>query len=169
MYMKQHILAALSEEFNRWEELLTGISEAQITAPQLPSNWSTKDDIAHLWAWQQRSIGRLDAALRDREPEFPTWPATLDPEAEGATDQINDWIYESYRDQPWSTIHQQWRAGFLRFLEGAAAIAEKDLLDSVRYLWLDGAPLAFVLLASYDHHHEHLEKLIAWQEEHGNM
>ena len=40
MYMKQHILAALSEEFNRWEELLAGMSEAQITAPQLPSNWS---------------------------------------------------------------------------------------------------------------------------------
>ena len=42
MYMKQHILAALSEEFNHWEELLAGMSEAQITAPQLPSNWSPR-------------------------------------------------------------------------------------------------------------------------------
>jgi hypothetical protein len=75
-------------------------------------------------------------------------------------------VYESYRDQPWSTIHQQWRAGFLRFLEGAAAIAEKDLLDSERYPWLKGYPLAIILLASYDHHHEHLEKLIAWLKEH---
>ena len=168
MYMKQHILAALSEEFNRWEELLVGMSEAQITTPHLPANWSTKDDIAHLWAWQQRSIARVDAALLDREPEFPAWPTALDPDAEGAADQINAWVYETYHDQPWSTIHQQWQKGFLRFMEGAASIAEKDLLDSGRYPWLNDYPLAFVLLASYDHHHEHLEKLIAWLNEQGN-
>jgi hypothetical protein len=169
MYMKQHILAALREEFNRWEELLASMSEAQITTPQLPSHWSIKDDIAHLRAWQQRSIARVEAAQHNREPEFPKWPAALDPEAEGATDQINAWIYEAAREQPWSTVHQQWRSGFLRFLEGADAISEKDLLDAGRYPWLPGHPLAFILLASYDHHQEHLDGVLAWLREHGTM
>jgi hypothetical protein len=163
MYMKNHILAALREEFDHWEALLAGMSEAQITALHEPDSWSTKDDIAHLWAWQQRSIARVEAARLDREPAFPAWPIALDPEAEGAADQVNAWVYETYHDQPWSTIHQQWRAGFLRLLEGAAAIAEKDMLGSERYAWLNGYALAFILIASYDHHHEHLEKLIAWQ------
>jgi hypothetical protein len=73
MNMKEHILAALREQFNRWEELLASMSEAQLTTPHLPSHWSTKDEIAHLWAWQQRSIARLEAALSNREPEFPKW------------------------------------------------------------------------------------------------
>jgi len=75
MSEKQQILAALREEFERWEALLAGLSEAQITAPQLDDGWSIKDVIAHLRAWQQRSIARVEAALSDREPDYPDWPA----------------------------------------------------------------------------------------------
>ncbi len=160
MNMKQHILAALNEEFNRWEELLAGMNEEQITTSLLPSELPIKDVIAHMMAWQQRSIARLEAALLDREPEFPNWPAELDPEAEENTDPVNAWIYESYRDQPWSSVYQDWRAGFQRFLEAAEGISERDLLDAGKYPWLKGHPLCLVLLGSYDHHQEHLEKLL---------
>ena len=60
---KQRVLTMLREEFKSWEQLLASLSEEQITAPQLPANWSIKDVIAHLRAWQQRSIARLEAAL----------------------------------------------------------------------------------------------------------
>jgi len=162
MYMKNHILAALREEFDQWEDLLVDMGEAQITAPHLPAKWSTKDDIAHLWAWQQRSIARVEAARLDREPAFPARPIEVDPEAEGAADQVRAWVFDTYHNQPWTAIYQQWKAEFLRFLEGAAALEEKDLLDSGRYPWLGGYPLAFILVTSYSHHHEHLEKTLAW-------
>lgn len=162
MDMKEHILSALREEFNRWEELLASMSEEQIAAPLLPSEWSTIDVMNHLWAWQQRSIARMQAALHNREPDFPRWHAEIDPNAEGNTDQINDWIYRAYRDRPWSEVHQSWRDGFLKFLESGEGILERDLLDAGRYPWMEERPLAFVLLASYDHHQEHLEKLQAW-------
>ena len=48
MNEKEHILTALRDQFNRWEELLASMSEEQITAPHLPSDWSIKDVIAHL-------------------------------------------------------------------------------------------------------------------------
>src|ERR1700682_2779845 len=95
MNMKDHILAALREQFNRWEALLASMSEAQITTRQAPSNWSVKDNIAHLRAWQQRSIARLAAAPFNREPEFPTWLADSDPDSEGNTDKTNAWIYQT--------------------------------------------------------------------------
>ena len=82
---KAQIITALKEEFNRWEGLLAGISEDQITAPHLPSILSIKDVIAHLRAWQLVSIARLEAALINREPEFPKWLAGLDPEAESCS------------------------------------------------------------------------------------
>jgi hypothetical protein len=161
MDMKQHILAALREEFNSWEELLASMSEAQITASNQHADGSVKDVIAHLMAWQQRSIARTEAALLNREPVFPTWAAGIDPESYADTDQINAWISEAHRERPWSDVHQEWRAGFLRFLELGAAISEKDLLDSGRYAWLQGHSLAMILLGSYDHHQEHLEQLRA--------
>jgi len=161
MNMQDHVLAALREQFARWEEVLASMSEAQIITPQLPANWSIKDEIAHLRTWQQRSIARLEAAVANREPEFPQWGPAIDPDAEGATDQMNAWMYEAHRDQSWSTVQANWRAGFLQFLELGKVIPEKELLDGGKYAWLEGHPLAFVLVASYDHHQEHLEKLLA--------
>jgi hypothetical protein len=32
-----------------------------------------------------------------------------------------------------------------------------------------GRTAAFIFVASYNHHQEHLEKLLAWLQEHGNM
>jgi hypothetical protein len=156
---KQQILTALREEFNRWEALLAGLSEEQITAPQLPENWSIKDVIAHLRAWQQRSIARLEAALHNREPEYPAWPAQFDPEAEDQPHDLNAWLYATYRDQPWPSVHRDWSAGFRRFLELGAAIPEIDLLDAGKYPWLEGYALFAVLEGSYEHHQEHAEYL----------
>ena len=159
MNEKQGILIALREEFNRWEALLASLSEEQITAPQLPDNWSIKDVIAHLRAWQQRSIARLEAALLNRAPEYPVWPAQFDPEAEDQPHELNAWLYATYRDQPWSSVHRDWREGFLHFLELAEAIPEKDLLDAGRYAWLEGYALFAVLQGSYEHHREHADDL----------
>jgi len=152
--------------------LLASLTEEQITAPQLPDNWSIKDVIAHLRAWQQRSIARLEAALLSRAPEYPAWPAQFDPEEEGQPHDLNAWLYATYRDQPWSSVHRDWRAGFLRFLELGAAIPETDLLAEGRYPWLDGYALFAVLQGSYEHHREHaeyLEPLLARLRQHGNM
>lgn len=158
MSMKDHILTALREQLNEWEQLLSGMSEAQLTTPLPSSEWSVKDELAHLRAWQQRTVARVDAALLKREPEFPDWPPELDPEADDVN-QINAWINESARAQPWSVVYQNWRSNFQRLLNTAERISERDLLDSGQFAWLDGRPLVLILLATYDHHQEHLEKL----------
>jgi hypothetical protein len=45
--------------------------------------------MAHLMAWQQRSLARLEAALQNRQPQFPGWSETLDPESDADLDQVN--------------------------------------------------------------------------------
>jgi hypothetical protein len=160
--MKEHILAALREQFNQWEKLLASLSEEQITTPQFDFDWSIKDMMAHLWAWQQISIARMEAAGQDREPEFPKWIVNIGEDWEENSDRVNALTYETNHEKPWSEIHRIWREGFLRFLELGDKISEKDLLDSGRYPWLRGYSLAFILVASYDHHQEHLEKLLEW-------
>lgn len=166
MNMKDHILAALREQFNSWEELLASLSEEQITAPHFDFDWSIKDVMAHLWAWQQISIARVKGGVLDREPEFPQWIANIGEDWEENADRVNALTYETNHQKPWSEIHQNWREGFLQFLELGNKISAKNLLDIGRYPWLKGYSLAFILLASYDHHQEHFEKLIDWLGEH---
>ncbi len=165
MNMKQHILAALREIFEQWENLLDSLSEEQITMTLTPSDWSIKDNLVHLWAWQQRSLARSEAARLNREPVYPEWAEGSDPDGEDV-DSLNAWIFARYHDMPWTRVRQDWRAGFLRLLTSAREIRERDLLDGGRYAWLDGYSLADVLIGSYNHHEEHLDQLREWLREH---
>lgn len=162
MNMKEHILSALREQFVHLDNLLVTLNEEQVTIPHQPSQWSTKDEVAHLWAWQQRSIARLQTAQTNKAPEYPSWAAEVDPEVNDNTDQINDWIYQAYRLRQWKEVYSDWNAGFLRFLELAEKISEKDLLDADKFPWLKGHSLAVTLLSSYDHHQEHYDGTRAW-------
>ncbi len=102
--------------------------------------------IAHLWAWQQRSIARIQAARLGRQPEFPNWPTEFDPDGEGGPDQVNAWIYATHRDQPWSGAQHKWREGFQQFLEAADEISEEDLLEK-SYPLMREYPLYTVLVS----------------------
>ncbi len=161
MSMKEHILAALREQFEDWNKLLAGLNEGQITAPSFDLDWSIKDVIAHLWAWQQISIARMKAGALNREPDYPPWTVGIE-NWEESTDRVNAATFERNHTKSWSEVYQNWKKGFQRFLELGNQISERDLLDGDRYPWLQGYSLAFILIASYDHHQEHIEKLLDW-------
>lgn len=159
MNMKEHILTALREQFEHWEELLTKLSEEEITAPQFDFGWSIKDVMAHLGAWQQISIARMEAGVHNSEPEYPGWIRSIGESWEEDANRVNALTFERNHKKSWSEVYQDWRNGFLQLLELGNEISERDLLDGERYPWLNGYSLALILVASYDHHQEHFEKL----------
>ncbi len=162
MSMQDHILAAVREEFDQWEKLLAGLGQDKIISPDLPNGWSVKDVVAHVRAWQSRSLARVEAAANNRDPHYPEWPVAGDPDAEDSPDRINAWIYETYKNYRWPDMYDGWRGQFLQLIKLAEAMSEPALLDSSRYKWLNGYSLADVLLGTYDHHQEHYEKLQEW-------
>lgn len=161
MSEKQRAVAALREEFERWEALLAGLSPAQLDAPLLSDGQSVKDTIGHLHGWQQLSVARFEAARLGREPLLPDWLGGGDPEAEEDLDRFNATIAAGYADQPWPAVHERWRTGYRRLLELAEATPEAELLEAGRYPWLNGYALIAVLDGSYEHHRvDHREPLL---------
>ena len=115
---KEQLIAQLRDVFHRWEDLLVGMNEEQIAAPQPSSGWSIKDELAHLWGWQQISVARMEAALNGNEPQYPRFAEIAGPDPEDEdVDRTNAWIYETNRDKPWPSVYGDWKAQFMRFLE----------------------------------------------------
>ena len=168
MNMKEHILAAMREQFDRWEELLASLNEEQMTTPHFDLDWSIKDVMAHLWAWQQISIARMEGGLHSQKPELPKWIVEAVENWEEDSDQVNALTFETQHNKPWPEIYQNWKNGFLQFIQLGEEMSERDLLDGDKYPWLNGYSLAFIVIASYDHHQEHLEKLTNWLRQHGD-
>ena len=160
---KEQLLADLRAEYERWQALLAGLDETQINSRTLPAELSIKDVVAHLHAWQQISLARLEAVVAGRGPTYPAWLGGRAPDAEENLEWINATIHAAYRDASWPSVRATWQTGFLRLLELAAAIPERELFDAQRYPWLDGYAPAGVLEGTYDHHHvEHYQPLAAW-------
>jgi hypothetical protein len=157
MDSKASLIAAMRDMYERWEALLARLDGDQITLPTQDSGLSNKDVVAHLHAWQQLTIVRVQSALADGEPEMPAWLEGGDPEFEDLIDTYNARIYQVNQHLSWSAVHQAWKTGFLRLIELSEAVPEEDLLAPGRYPWLNGYPLAAVLTGTIEHHAEHLE------------
>lgn len=186
MQSKHQTLTALKDELQHWETLLASLPEEQIIAPLLPVheslrdlvehnpapkshppyNLSVKDIVAHLHTWQKGSLACAEAALHHHAPRYPAFPPGLNPDNEDDIDRINAWIYETHREQPWSTVYQNWHETYRRLLEYGEAISEEDWHPVGKFPWLPHYPLSRVFEASYEHHHDdHLVPLLAWREE----
>jgi hypothetical protein len=74
-------------------------------------------------------VARIEAGALNQEPEFPNWVAGLGGDWEEGVDCTNSRIYEMQDSKPWSEVHRNWRDGYLRLIESAEPIAEKDLLE----------------------------------------
>ena len=155
---KPSTIAALRDEFARWQAFLSGLSEAQATISQ-PDGLSIRDVAGHLHAWQQLSNARLEAGRRGGEPVYPTWCAGLFPDDEEHLEQFNATIHETYTRQPWPNVYEAWRDGFRRLLALGEALPETDLTDAAKYPWLRGYALIDVLQGTLEHHVEHREGL----------
>lgn len=154
------IITKLKDEFEQWNQFLAKLTEAQVSTPNQYGRMSIKDVLAHLMAWQQISIARLEAGLEDRLPVYPGWPLEFFTSDEDL-DKINAWIYDLYQALSWSEVYQLWKDGYLRFLNLAENFPKPALQEKTKYPWLDGYDMEAVLYGSYNHHEEHLVPLLA--------
>ena len=162
---KQQMLILLENELKQWEELIADLSEDKIITAPLANAWTVKDLFAHLMAWDQLVIARLDAAKFDREPIMPEWviETPLDLDETLKLKQLNAKIHSLYRELSWEQVYQSWKANFLKILTLGKEISEADLLVTGRYPWLKGYSLMANLQGTYEHHHEeHFESFLTW-------
>ncbi len=169
MSEKEHILDELASIFNRWQVLLSSLSQEQVRTPLTPSEWTVTDVVAHLWSWQQGSVARMQAALHDQEPEYPAWWLQRLPDPEQDVDATNALLYSLSKDKPWAQVYSDWKSQFMRYLELLGKLPEKDFLQPGRYAWMGKYAIADSSKGSLSHHQEHYETLVEWLRGHAGI
>jgi DinB superfamily len=142
-----------------WETLVAQVGErVDEPGPDPAGDWTFKDLAAHLTAWLNRKLDRMD------DPEAPPpWPLETDVD----TDTINAWIYRQNRDRPARDVLRDAVAAYDRLRGRVADLPEDDLNDPARFPVLDGASLGDALVHGgfFEHlHEEHGPDIRAWRE-----
>jgi uncharacterized protein (TIGR03083 family) len=153
---KERILAKLRAEHDALLEVLAQVPPNQMTEPHFEGGWSVKDLLAHITLWERRTLGRIQATLRE-EPLPPFFP--------GDADRVNAQAYAANRDRPLAEIEADFHRTFQELLDQVEGLRQEDLDDPRRFPWTRRVPVKRYLNGDgYGHYAEHARQIRAWLE-----
>jgi len=154
----------METERMRWKTLLAEIPDERMVQAGVTGDWSVKDIIAHVTAYEQGLVKWLEAALRGELLELPD----LD---HPDVDQRNAVIFSRNRDRLLEEVLLESEEVFEQLLELVRGLAEQDLMEPdksewfVRPRWNESRPLwKCIADDSYEHYHQHIPGIRAWLE-----
>jgi hypothetical protein len=148
---KSELLASIRRERATLDALVASLSEAQRIAPELDADWSVKDALAHISAWERLCLKWIREGRRDEGPF-----------TQESIDAFNDGIYEGHRVHTLDDVLAESRESHAALLAMVEALM--DDLDAPP-AWAPGRPLGAIISSNADEHYrEHIEQILRWTE-----
>jgi uncharacterized protein (TIGR03083 family) len=141
-----------------WEALQaeTGpLSAAEMTAPGTVGEWSVKDVLAHLTAWQQMVLGWYAAGKRGETPRTPS-----DKHTWAQIPALNQDIYEAHRDQPLDEVRAELAASHRQAMSLVESLDDAELFTPNVYAWTKTTTLGSYFTSALSSHYEWARKEI---------
>ncbi len=153
---KAELIHQIESAWNDLQAALDGLTEEQMHQPGVVGEWTIKDILAHITAWQSRLIATMFKAERGVTPETT--------EAGKTVDQLNEKFYQEMKDRPFEQVWDDLDSSYHQLLSRLESWKEKDLFDTKRFKWMKGQPFsAYVAGDSYEHYAEHAAQIRAWR------
>ena len=155
---KAAIINNIRAEQAALEQVLAPLSEQQMTTPGVAGEWSIKDVLAHISAWERVLLARLQAMARKTTPVFSWAPGgpTFTELDEDDVDPINDEFYQHNKDRSLQDVLTESRTLPVQIVDALQKLSYDDL-----FAWAKGQPLD-EYIGTPEHIDEHLEGIQAW-------
>jgi len=158
---KAELLDALEDGREKLIETIDDLSDEALTEPGVVGEWSIKDILAHLNAWEAELIKLL---WQVRQGGKPTDAQVQDSEV----DERNQMYYEQSRQRPLERVVADFEGIRRQTIRRVEAFSNKELIDPDRYRWLKGRALwERIAEDSYTHDAEHTADILAWKQARG--
>ena len=155
---KATLLDNMSAGHEMLEKVLSPLNEAQMTATGVNGDWSIKDVLVHLTAWQQRLLADMQAATRGEEAAISTVDITGE-----EMDRLNEQFYQENKARQVNEVLSDFQSTHTNLLAAVQAMTGEDLTDPHRFAWTDGKPLwQFIASETYEHILEHIGAIRRW-------
>lgn len=149
------LLRALADTRAQTEAALAGLTEDQLVDPGVIGDWSVKDILAHLTAWEAELVTLLVKVKRGQKP---TWPAPAE------FDDLNTKWHKETKNRPLDRVLADWRGVRKQTVRQVEGLTEADL--NQKWGWLRNRVAHDLIAAnSYSHEAEHLAQIQAWQQQ----
>jgi hypothetical protein len=154
---KDEILDALEDEREKFLEAIDGLSDEDMQAPGVVGEWSIKDILSHLNAWEAELVRLLWQAKGGQRPTTVHF-------SDLSVDERNAQWHEANRARPLERVLADFEAVRKQTLRRVDEFSDEALNDPQRYPWLKGYPLwEWVANDSFKHEAEHAAQIMEWR------
>ncbi len=149
---RDELLRLVREGRAQLEADVARFTEAEMLAAE-PGQWSMKDLLAHIAAWDRRACEVFESASRGRAPSERI-------SGDADVDRFNAATYERNRDKPLDSVLAEFQVAFAESMAWVERMPDDLLFDPARVPWNGGNSLAWTVAANtYWHYDEHADRL----------
>lgn len=148
---KSELLAKFDQEWANIERICAGLSEAEMIAPGVQGEWSVKDILVHLSAWEKYLLDRLGYVMTGQLPQYPAMASWDD------VHHFNALVYEENKGRPLTSVIIEFRSLYRGVMTVIEALDEEMLNKTFTYDFPNDALTVLQLIWSntYEHYQEH--------------
>jgi uncharacterized damage-inducible protein DinB len=168
------VQAAVRDAYAQLDVLLEQMDGDRMIEPGVFDDWTVKDVLVHLTAWERLESSWIEAVLRGETPQLYApgfeWGGVHHPKSWKAINRYNAHILKDGKDRPLEDVLAGFRATQQRVLELVGRLPERVLTEPGAFFWLAGAdrdPWRPIPIDSYEHYFEHIGLIRAWMERKG--
>jgi uncharacterized damage-inducible protein DinB len=150
---REEVRESLARERGKLVAALDGLSEEEMSRPNAVGRWSVRDVLAHLLAWEEEAIKRLELLTAER-PQDVEW---IDDEQE--LEVWNARAHQRYAGLPLAEVTRRLEDVQRRILAGLHSLSEERLST-------DAGPVPvrrWLPECTYAHEQEHCADILAWR------
>jgi hypothetical protein len=153
---REALLKEIKEERSKLEALLATIPSDVFASKKVLGEWTAKDVICHLIAWEQMVILWVKSGYAGKTVVTP---------AEGfkwsELPALNDRIYHDHRDEPADAVMRKFHESYHQTVELLNSLPEKDLFTPGLHKWQNKNMLAAYFKSCTSSHYKWARKEIS--------
>ena len=153
---KDAILIRLEIERAAFNSVVAQVNPRLIDRIMVQDNWTVKDILAHICAWELELLRWLEMAEHGEPPDIPapgTWSEYMD--------RFNLQKFKENRRRTLADVQEEYQQVHKRLLEALKALPD-DPHDPYWCMWYGNRPPWQLLATFYEHYQEHTQPIRKW-------
>ena len=155
---KTGLLEMIQSDRAQLDGMLATLSTEQMRQATLEHDWSIKDVLAHIAAWERRCVGWIQAGFRGEQPDKPEAGYTWED-----INKLNEKTFQENRNRSLDDVQSDYRQSYQQILAQVHALSEDEITNPQRFSWTNGRTLVpYIAANTYEHYQEHIKQIREW-------
>ena len=153
---RAELMAELDREWASIERICFSLTEADMLAHRVSGEWSVKDILVHLSAWEKYLLDRLSYVMTGMKPQYPVMTTWDD------VHHFNAQVYEENKDRPLASVVIEFRSLYRGVMTVLDALSDELLDQAYSYDFPDDSLnlLQLIRANTCDHFREHCTVMV---------